>query len=191
MRRVNEVHEGTACVNLEQDSAGWERSDSAVLPGVQTVKYVFSLITLMGTAGTAHASLIFALTPTVYRAAPGDTIHTFATVTNTGPEVLYYAYSFLDPGTVPIAGGTGQLPPAILQPGDRIYFVGATITTNPMTNAGAYTFIEGVGYHPGLGVLDVVEAKDVGTLVVVPEPAPLFLCGLGFLTLPLALWRRA
>ena len=144
----------------------------------------------MGVVGPAHASLIFELTPTTYSAAPGETVHTFATVTNTGPEVLYYDFSFVDPGTVPISGGAGQLPPFILQPGDRIYFVAGTITTPPLAKAGEYTFIEGLQYHRGLDVTDFIEASDVGTLQVVPEPASLVLCGFGFLIVPLSLRRR-
>jgi hypothetical protein len=145
------------------------------------MKRIHSLITLMGVAGLAQASLIYEITPAVYSTVPGGTIQTFATVTNTGPEVLYYAYSFVDPGTVPVSGVTGQLPPLILQPGDRVEFAGAGITTSAGGAAGAYVFVEGVAYHPGPGATDVIEASDSGTLLVVPEPGSLLLCCLAFL----------
>jgi hypothetical protein len=154
-----------------------------------------SLITLMGLAATAYAGLIYELTPNIYRAAPGEIVQTFASVTNTGPEVLYYAYSFVDPGTVPVTGITGQLPPLVIQPGDRIPIVAASITMDPTAAAGVYRFNEGVGYRIALDAPDVIEASDVGTLVAVPEPTFLLPCSfvvLAMLPLPLKReYRRA
>jgi hypothetical protein len=145
------------------------------------VKFIHAVVLIL--AGTARADLIYELTPDVYTALPGGTTATFARVTNTGPEELFYAYSFVDPGTVPASGITGQLPPAFLLPGDSVAFTAAEITTPQGTAAAKYTFTEGVGYYRGPGVSDVVEARDAGTLVVVPEPSSLFLCGLSLFSL--------
>jgi hypothetical protein len=125
--------------------------------------------------------------PSVFRAQAGDTIQTLATLTNTGPEVLYYAYGFVDPGTIPVTAVTGQLPPLVLDPGDVVQVVAGTITSHPATKAGEYAFAEGVGYHPAFGLPDVVEASDPGTLVIVPEPITLPLCCLGLAFV--ACWR--
>ena len=152
------------------------------------MRYI-SLITLLAAAGTAHGALIYELTPDLYTVRPGGTIQTFANVTNTGSEGLYYAYSFVDPGTLPVSGVTGQLPPTVLQPGESVYFAAATLTTHPGTAAAAYTFNEGVGYRL-LGVSDIVEASDVGMVVVVPEPASFFLCGLSLISMMLACAAR-
>jgi len=144
-------------------------------------KYLCLPIALLSGAGPASTSLIYQLTPAVYTTTPGGTVETFATITNTGPDTLFYAFSFVDPGTVPAAGVTGQLPPAVLQPGDQVSFTAGTLTTDPQTQFGEYNFTEGVGYHPGLGVQETVEARDVGTLFVIPEPASFVLLSVGLL----------
>ena len=144
---------------------------------------VYSIAALICAGLTAQAALIYELTPSQFKATAGETIQTFASITNTGPETLYYAYSFVGPFTVPLSGVTGQLPPMTLDPGESVNIVAARFTIATSADVGTYAFTEGVAYHPGPDLVEFVEASDTGTITIqaVPEPSTFVLSAAGLL----------